>query len=301
MRRHASRASPCEQRHRRHQPHDAVRDRVAQGVDEGIVGHGAALRFENRAGGSDLNPYLALSALIAAGLHGVEQKLELEPAYEGNAYLATDKPRLPATLLEARDLFDGSTVARPSLADVLAQSAANGAKWSLRQIWTPADRAFVPEHRVESPYLVSVVDGRAVVHDRGVFVDDVQGGYWRLASGATVKGADGSVIARPTRADILAQAPGTGRSWRTEEFAAALRTAVPKAVAAVRERRPLDWTAVQESLEQWQERAGERPGVAVRSADLLVEALDDLAQALAGGARQQPALQNPTRGGDPSH
>ncbi|WP_063732696.1 FUSC family protein [Streptomyces sp. RTd22] len=85
------------------------------------------------------------------------------------------------------------------------------------------------------------------------------------------------------------------------EFAAALRTAVPKAVEAVRERRPLDWTAVQESLEHWQERAGERQGVAVRSAELLVEALDDLAEALAGGARQQRALQDPTRGGDPTH
>jgi glutamine synthetase len=77
-----------------------------------VVGHGAALRFENRAGGSDLNPYLALSAIIAAGLHGVSAELELEPAYQGNAYLATDKPRLPRTLREARDLFETSEVAR---------------------------------------------------------------------------------------------------------------------------------------------------------------------------------------------
>ena len=77
-----------------------------------VVGHGPALRFENRAGGSDLNPYLALSALIAAGLHGVQQGLELEPAYEGNAYQATGKPQLPTTLREARDLFNDSQVAR---------------------------------------------------------------------------------------------------------------------------------------------------------------------------------------------
>ena len=63
-----------------------------------VVGHGDALRFENRAGGSDLNPYLALSALIAAGLHGVDAGLELEPEFKGNAYAATDKPRLPNTL-----------------------------------------------------------------------------------------------------------------------------------------------------------------------------------------------------------
>ncbi len=77
-----------------------------------VVGHGPALRFENRAGGADLNPYMALSAIIAAGLHGVEQGLELEPPYEGNAYLAQDKPRLPSTLREARDLFATSDVAR---------------------------------------------------------------------------------------------------------------------------------------------------------------------------------------------
>ena len=82
-----------------------------------VVGHGPAKRFENRAGGSDLNPYLALSALIAAGLHGVENGLELEPPYEGNAYLATDKPRLPTTLREARDLFASSRVAREAFGD----------------------------------------------------------------------------------------------------------------------------------------------------------------------------------------
>jgi glutamine synthetase len=82
-----------------------------------VVGHGASLRFENRAGGSDLNPYLALSAIIAAGLHGVEQGLALEPPYRGNAYLATDKPRLPSTLRDARDLFAASEVARAAFGD----------------------------------------------------------------------------------------------------------------------------------------------------------------------------------------
>jgi glutamine synthetase len=84
-----------------------------------VVGHGAGLRFENRAGGSDLNPYMALSALIIAGLYGVEQRLTLEPAYVGNAYAATDRPRLPTTLREARDLFDGSAIARAALGDAV--------------------------------------------------------------------------------------------------------------------------------------------------------------------------------------
>jgi glutamine synthetase len=92
-----------------------------------VVGHGPALRFENRAGGSDLNPYLALSALVAAGLYGVRQGLELEPAYEGNAYQATDKPRLPTTLREARDLFDGSQVARDAFGDEVVDHYVNAA------------------------------------------------------------------------------------------------------------------------------------------------------------------------------
>lgn len=82
-----------------------------------VVGHGPSLRFENRAGGSDLNPYLALSAIIAAGLHGVDAGLELEPVYTGNAYLAHDKPRLPGTLRDARDLFDSSAIARAAFGD----------------------------------------------------------------------------------------------------------------------------------------------------------------------------------------
>ena len=45
-----------------------------------------AIRIECRVGGADLNPYLAFAALIAAGLAGIEQKLELEPAYVGDAY-----------------------------------------------------------------------------------------------------------------------------------------------------------------------------------------------------------------------
>ena len=86
-----------------------------------IVGHGPSLRFENRAGGADLNPYLALSALIAAGLHGVEHGLELQPAFEGDAYKAPHLPRLPTSLAAARELFAGSEIARAAFGeDVVA-------------------------------------------------------------------------------------------------------------------------------------------------------------------------------------
>jgi glutamine synthetase len=76
-----------------------------------VVGHGPGRRIECRVGGGDLNPYLALSALIAGGLHGVDQGLELEPALEGNAYVA-DRPRVPTTLRDARELFAASKLAR---------------------------------------------------------------------------------------------------------------------------------------------------------------------------------------------
>ena len=76
-----------------------------------VVGHGAGLRVENRVPGGDVNPYLAVAAMLAGGLHGIRHGLELEPAFEGNAY-ASDKPRVPTTLAEARDLFLASTVAR---------------------------------------------------------------------------------------------------------------------------------------------------------------------------------------------
>ncbi|MDQ2895457.1 MAG: glutamine synthetase family protein [Actinomycetota bacterium] len=92
-----------------------------------VIGHGAGLRFENRAGGSDLNPYLALSAMIAAGLHGVQAELKLEPAYSGNAYLADDKPRLPSTLREARELFAASPVARAAFGEEVVAHYVNAA------------------------------------------------------------------------------------------------------------------------------------------------------------------------------
>ena len=85
-----------------------------------VVGHGPATRMELRCPGADVNPYLSLAALIAAGLHGVENELELEPAYETNAY-DSDKPHLPTTLRDARLLFAESPIAREAFGeDVVA-------------------------------------------------------------------------------------------------------------------------------------------------------------------------------------
>jgi glutamine synthetase len=66
--------------------------------------------------GADVNPYLALAAMVAAGLHGIENGLELEPAFEGNAY-EDDGPKVPHTLRDARDLFAESQVARDAFGE----------------------------------------------------------------------------------------------------------------------------------------------------------------------------------------
>jgi glutamine synthetase len=92
-----------------------------------VVGHGPSRRFENRVGGADLNPYLALSAIIASGLHGVDAGLELEPTLEGNAYSDRERPRVPATLRDARELFAGSRVAREAFGEEVVAHYLNAA------------------------------------------------------------------------------------------------------------------------------------------------------------------------------
>ncbi|WP_030836748.1 FUSC family protein [Streptomyces hygroscopicus] len=84
-------------------------------------------------------------------------------------------------------------------------------------------------------------------------------------------------------------------SEEAADFAAALRQALPKAVEAVRERQPLDWEAVRRSLERWQRKAGDRPGVALRGAGQLQDALDDLAEALGKSARQRRTPRGPSQ------
>jgi glutamine synthetase len=82
-----------------------------------VVGHGPSLRLESRIAGADVNPYLAFAAMIAAGLHGIDNELALEPPYPGNAYNAEDRPRLPGSLHEAIALLEGSQVARAAFGD----------------------------------------------------------------------------------------------------------------------------------------------------------------------------------------
>ena len=91
------------------------------------VGHGPSLRFENRLPGADVNPYLALAAMIAAGLKGIDDELELEPALEGNAYTA-GRERVPGNLRDARELFAGSELAREAFGQEVVDHYLNHAR-----------------------------------------------------------------------------------------------------------------------------------------------------------------------------
>jgi len=91
-----------------------------------VIGHGPGLRFENRVPGGDVNPYLAVAGMIAAGLHGIDNELPLEAPFEGNAY-TSGAEQVPHTLAAAADLWRGSGVARSALGDAVVDHYANAA------------------------------------------------------------------------------------------------------------------------------------------------------------------------------
>jgi glutamine synthetase len=86
--------------------------------------------MELRAPGGDVNQYLAVSALIAGGLYGIERELELPEALPGNAYNSTAE-RLPTTLSEAAALFAKSEVAREAFGDDVVEHYLNNARVEL--------------------------------------------------------------------------------------------------------------------------------------------------------------------------
>ena len=109
---------------------------VAWGLDNRscalrVVGGPAAMRVENRVPGADVNQYLAVAALLAAGLHGIENELELEPPTTGNAYTG-DAPRVPTTLRDAADLFEASSIARAAFGDAVVDHYVHNARVEVR-------------------------------------------------------------------------------------------------------------------------------------------------------------------------
>ncbi len=88
-----------------------------------------AIRVECRIGGADLNPYLAFAALIAAGLAGIDEKLELEPAFAGDAYLGKNLREVPKTLREAIALMEKSKMLRAAMGDDVVEHYLHTARW----------------------------------------------------------------------------------------------------------------------------------------------------------------------------
>ncbi|MET7324140.1 gamma-glutamylethanolamide synthetase GlnA4 [Streptomyces sp. NPDC005549] len=121
--------------YKRFQPGSFAPTAVAWGHDNRtcalrVVGHGRSLRFENRLPGGDVNPYLAVAGLVAAGLHGIEQGLELPDPCPGNAY-AADYEHVPTTLREAAELWENSTLAKAAFGDEVVAHYRNMARVEL--------------------------------------------------------------------------------------------------------------------------------------------------------------------------
>ncbi|MET9119816.1 glutamine synthetase family protein [Streptomyces sp. NPDC004528] len=121
--------------YKRFQPGSFAPTAVAWGYDNRtcalrVVGHGRSLRFENRLPGGDVNPHLAVAGLVAAGLYGIEHKLELPEACTGNAYTAAYE-HVPTTLREAAELWENSPVARAAFGDEVVAHYRNMARVEL--------------------------------------------------------------------------------------------------------------------------------------------------------------------------
>jgi glutamine synthetase len=95
-----------------------------------LVGHGPSLRIENRVPGGDVNPYLAVAAMIAAGLRGIDDGLELEEPFTGNAY-DSGAERVPSTLRDALALWEESPIAEEAFGKDVVEHYANNARVEL--------------------------------------------------------------------------------------------------------------------------------------------------------------------------
>jgi glutamine synthetase len=95
-----------------------------------LCGEGSkAIRIECRIGGADLNPYLAFAALIASGLAGIDENLELAHPHQGDAYGGGKLPEIPKTLRDATDAFAKSKMLRDALGDEVVEHYAHTARW----------------------------------------------------------------------------------------------------------------------------------------------------------------------------
>ena len=97
-----------------------------------IPGSPYSQRVEYRIAAADGNPYLVMAAAIACGLYGIENKLDLQDAVQGNAYdlpTSGDNPVLPNTLDKAVDVFQSSTTMRTIFGDAWVDHFALTRRW----------------------------------------------------------------------------------------------------------------------------------------------------------------------------
>ncbi|MFD1831530.1 glutamine synthetase family protein [Streptomyces desertarenae] len=92
-----------------------------------VIGRGPSHRLENRLPGGDVNPYLAVAGMVAAGLYGIDNALDLPEPCTGNAYTG-GAARVPATLREAAELWEGSGPARAAFGDEVVEHYATMAR-----------------------------------------------------------------------------------------------------------------------------------------------------------------------------
>jgi len=91
--------------------------------------HSKSIRVECRIGGADLNPYLALAALIAAGIEGIEEKLTLEPAFVGDAYNTAQLREIPKTLRAATENLKNSAMLKDAFGEAVVAHYVHTAEW----------------------------------------------------------------------------------------------------------------------------------------------------------------------------
>ena len=124
--------APFVNSYRRYQPDSWAPTAIGWGKDNRtlglrVVSHGPGYRVESRIPGADANPYLAIAAKVAAGLHGIEHGLDPGDPYEGNGYVGEDLLRVPHTLVDAIELLEGSTIAREAFGDEVHKHLVNTA------------------------------------------------------------------------------------------------------------------------------------------------------------------------------
>ena len=95
-----------------------------------LCGEGTkGIRVECRIGGSDLNPYLAQAALLAAGLKGIEEKLTLQEPTRGDVYEDTNVTEIPRSLRAATETLRGSAMLREAFGDGVVDHYTRAAEW----------------------------------------------------------------------------------------------------------------------------------------------------------------------------